>query len=58
MAATLAGDVVTSGMSDIRDMPLDFDANIDVAEYSRIMRRIGIDSDGSVMPVSAFNSSI
>jgi hypothetical protein len=58
MAATLAEDVVTSGMSDIHDLPLDFDVDIDAAEYARIMRPIGIGGDEEVAQVSAFNSSI
>jgi hypothetical protein len=58
MAVTLAEDVVTSDMSDIHDLPFDLDVNIDAVEYSRIMRRIGIDGDESAPPVSAFNSSI
>jgi hypothetical protein len=37
---------------------LDFELEIDEVEYSRIMRRIGIDGDETVTHVSAFNSSI
>jgi hypothetical protein len=44
--------------TDDLDLSFDFDLNIDTAEYSRIMRRIGIDGDETVMRVSAFNSSI
>jgi hypothetical protein len=57
MAAMQAEAIVSSDKSDIHDLPFDFDVNIDEVEYSQIMRRIGID-DGSVTPVSAFNSSI
>ncbi len=57
MAAMQAELFVTSDKSDIHDLPFDFDVNIDVVEYSRIMRRVGVDG-GSVTPVSAFNSSI
>jgi hypothetical protein len=58
MAATQADVIVASDMSDIHDLPFDFDLNIDMVEYSRIMRRIGIDGDDTVTPISAFNSSI
>jgi len=58
MAATQAEAVVASDMSDIHDLPFDFDVNIDVAEYSRIMRRIGVSGGDSTTPVSAFNSAI
>ena len=58
MAVMQAEAIVSSDMSDIHDLPFDFDANIDAVEYSRIMRRIGVDGGGSVTPVSAFNSSI
>jgi hypothetical protein len=57
MAAMQAEAIVSSDKSDIHDLPFDFAVNIDEVEYSQIMRRIGID-DGSVTPVSAFNSSI
>jgi hypothetical protein len=49
--------VVTDQSYD-RDLSFDFDMNIDSAEYSRIMDRIGIDGDETVTRVSAFNSSI
>ena len=58
MAATQAEAIVASGMSDIQDLPFDFDVNIDNIEYSRIMRRIGVQDGGSGTPISAFNSSI
>jgi hypothetical protein len=40
------------------DLSFDLGLNIDESEYSRIMRRIGIDGDETVTRVSAFNSSI
>jgi hypothetical protein len=52
MAATTAEAIAAS------DMSFDFDLDIDAEEYSRIMRRIGIDGDETVTQVSAFNSSI
>jgi hypothetical protein len=58
MAATQADVIVASDMSDIHDLPFDFDLNIDMVEYSRIMRRIGSDGDDAVTSISAFNSSI
>jgi hypothetical protein len=58
MAAPTAEAISTSDGSDDYDLSFDFDLNIDAVEYSRIMRRIGIDSDESVPQVSAFNSSI
>jgi hypothetical protein len=58
MAASTAEAIATSDKSDDLDPAFDFDLNIDAAEYSRIMRRIGIDGDETVTQVSAFNSSI
>jgi hypothetical protein len=58
MAATAAEAIAASDMSDDRALSFDFDLDIDAVEYSRIMRRIGIDGDESVTQVSAFNSSI
>jgi hypothetical protein len=58
MAATQAEVTVASDMSDIHDLPFDFDVNIDAAEYSRIMRRIGVTGGDAATPVSAFNSAI
>jgi hypothetical protein len=45
-------------VADDLDLPLDFELKIDELEYSRLMRRIGIDGDETVTRVSAFNSSI
>jgi hypothetical protein len=54
----MATRTVDTDESDDLDLSFDFDLNIDAVEYSRIMRRIGIDSDETVTRVSAFNSSI
>jgi FXSXX-COOH protein len=54
---TLQFEGVTSGTSDIHDLPLDVEVNIDDTEYARIMRRISADG-GTDTDVSAFNSSI
>jgi FXSXX-COOH protein len=56
--ATLQMEGVTSGTSDLHDLALDVEVNIDDAEYARIMRRITIADGGSDTDVSAFNSSI
>jgi hypothetical protein len=53
-----ADAVIASDMSDIRNLPLDADANIDDVEYAHIMRRIGIVEGEPGTSVSAFNSSI
>ncbi|MGD0702420.1 MAG: hypothetical protein ABSA02_21380 [Trebonia sp.] len=58
MAASTAEAIATSDMTDDYDLAFDFDLNIDAVEYSRIMRRIGIDGDETVTQISAFNSSI
>jgi FXSXX-COOH protein len=55
--ATLQFEGVTSGTSDVRDLPLDVEINIDNTEYARIMRRLSADG-GTDTDVSAFNSSI
>jgi hypothetical protein len=55
----MSTDVITileSELSDMHDLPLD--AVVDVVEYNRIMRRIGVSDGEPVTPVSAFNSSI
>jgi len=54
----MAASTAKSDLSDDLDLAFDFDLNIDATEYSRIMRRIGIDGDETVTQVSAFNSSI
>jgi hypothetical protein len=51
-------DVIVTDMSDIRDLPLDAEINIDDVEYAHIMRRIGIAEGEPGTSVSAFNSSI
>jgi hypothetical protein len=58
MAVAQDDEVVLSSLIDVSDVPLQADVNIDSLEYMRIMRRIGINDDESVTPVSAFNSSI
>ena len=55
---TTYADAVTSDMSDIRDLPLDAEINIDDVEYAHIMRRIGLAEGEPGTSVSAFNSSI
>jgi hypothetical protein len=47
---------LVSGTPDIQDLPLDADVKFDDAEYTHIMRRIGV-AEGEPS-VSAFNSSI
>jgi len=58
MPTISADDVFASDMSDIRDLPLDAEINIDDVEYAHIMRRIGIAEGEPGTSVSAFNSSI
>jgi hypothetical protein len=58
MSTIYAGDVFTSDMSDIRDLPLDAEVSIDDIEYDNVMRRIGIAEGEQGTSVSAFNSSI
>ncbi len=58
MAGTQAEARIAPDMSDDLHLSFDFDLDIDAVEYSRIMRRIGIDGDETVTQVSAFNSSI
>jgi hypothetical protein len=59
MATTTAEPIAISDTSgDDFDLWLGFELQIDEVEYSRIMRRIGIDGDETVTQVSAFNSSI
>lgn len=55
---TLDLDMIVTDMSDIRDLPLDAEINIDDVEYAHIMRRIGIVEGEPGTSVSAFNSSI
>jgi hypothetical protein len=56
--ATLQMEGVRSGTSDMHDLPLGVEVNIDDIEYARIMRRITIADGGTDTEVSAFNSSI
>jgi hypothetical protein len=56
--ATLQMEGVRSGTSDMHDLPLAVEVNIDDIEYARIMRRITIADGGTDTDVSAFNSSI
>jgi hypothetical protein len=58
MPTIFADAVIASDMSDIHDLPLDADVNIDDFEYAHIMRRIGIVEGEPGTSVSAFNSSI
>ena len=45
-----------SELSDMHDLPLD--AEVDVDEYTSVMRRIGVSDGEPWHQVSAFNSSI
>jgi hypothetical protein len=56
--AVLQKEDVMSGASDMGDLSLDAEVNIDDFEYDRIMRRITIGDGGTDTEVSAFNSSI
>jgi hypothetical protein len=51
-------EAVTSRPSDMGDLPLDFEVNIDDFEYARIIRRITVGDGGADTEISAFNSSI
>jgi hypothetical protein len=54
----MPAEFLTSDLTDIHDLPLDADVNLDNIEYSHIMRRIGLAEGEPGTPVSAFNSSI
>jgi hypothetical protein len=56
--ATLWMEDVTSGASDMSDLPLGVEVNIDDIDYARIMRRIIVSVGAADTEVSAFNSSI
>jgi hypothetical protein len=56
--ATVWMEDEASGVSDVRDLPLDVEVNIDDIEYARIMRRITLNDGGADTVISAFNSSI
>jgi hypothetical protein len=56
--AAKGAEVANPGMSDIHDVPFDFDVDIDAVVYSRITRRVHVEDGESGTPVSAFNSSI
>lgn len=58
MPTSYADEVIMSGLSDVSDLPLDAEVNLDDAECACIMRRIGIIEDGPGTSVSAFNSFI
>jgi hypothetical protein len=58
MTAMQPESAITSVLSDVHDLPLDSDAGIGAAEYSRIMRLIGDEEGGPVTTLSGFNSSI
>ena len=51
-------DTATLDPSGDLDLTFDFEQIISAVDYSRIMRRIGIDGDETIPQVSAFNSSI
>jgi hypothetical protein len=56
--SVLQSEDVESVTSNTNDPPIDAEANIEDAEYSRIMRRIFLVEGGTDTTVSAFNSSI
>lgn len=58
MPVAAADEIVPSRVTDISNVPLSAEVNIDGLEYMRIMRRIGITDGEAVTPISAFNSSI
>jgi hypothetical protein len=58
MSTVYTDQVIVSDLSDIGDLPLDAEVNVDVGEYVRIMRRLGSLDGGPGTSVSAFNSSI
>jgi hypothetical protein len=58
MPTSYAGDVFTSDVSDIHDLPLDAEVSFDEVEYAHLMRRIGVVEGEPGTSVSAFNSSI
>jgi hypothetical protein len=59
MAAARPEESDTSDRSDDMDLSFGFALQIDAAEYSRIMRRIPpSDDEGTVTPISAFNSAV
>lgn len=51
--STLTQDIAAPDLDE-----LTFDAEVDAADYARIMRRVGRDGDEAGTRVSAFNSSI
>jgi hypothetical protein len=56
--ATSWMEAVASGASDMGDLPLDVEVNIDEFEYARIIRRVTVGDGGADTEISAFNSSI
>jgi hypothetical protein len=50
--------VIQSNLSDIRDLPLDAEVNVDDVEYWHSLRRIGTGDGEPGTTVSTFNSSI
>jgi hypothetical protein len=59
MAAARPEESDTPDRSDDMDLSFGFALRIDAAEYSRIMRRIPpSDDEGTVTPISAFNSAV
>jgi hypothetical protein len=56
--ATSWMEAVASGASDMGDLPLDVEVNIDDFEYARITRRITVGVGDPYTEISAFNSSI
>jgi len=57
MSRVSEDDVIVSGVSDMRDVPLDAEDNVSDVEYAHIMRRLTGIAEGEPS-VSAFNSSI
>jgi FXSXX-COOH protein len=58
MSTLQVDPVITSDLTDLHDLSLDVEVNLDDGEYARIMRRIGLGDGEPGTTVSAFNSSI
>jgi hypothetical protein len=56
--ATSWMEAVASGASDVGDLPLNIEVNIDDFEYARIIRRITVGDGSAETEISGFNSSI
>jgi len=58
MPTIYAVEVIPSDVSDLRDLPLDAEVDIDNVEYAHMMWRVGVAEGEAGTSVSAFNSSI